>query len=185
MSDVVIQNAVSGFQNATAHMKEEFAKLQVGRANPAIVDGLNVDVYGSMQPLKAVANVSVSEGTTLVIQPWDKSNITPIEKAIIAANLGLNPTNDGTNIRLVMPPLTEERRRDLAKTVSKLAEDAKIGVRNARQDAHNKFKQMKSDGELTEDDLRSYEKKLQDKVDAANKEIEEAAKAKEKDIMTI
>lgn len=183
--DAVIQNAGSAFQKAVDHMKDEFSKLQVGRANPALVDNLNVEVYGSMQPMKAIASVSVSDATTLLIQPWDKSNIVPIEKAILNANLGLNPTNDGVSIRLVMPALTEERRRDLTKAVGKFAEEAKISIRNARQEAHNKFKQMKNDNEMTEDDLRSADKKLQDKVDDVNKQIDESSKAKEQDIMTI
>ena len=183
--DAEIQNAVTGFKKALGHMKDEFSKLQIGRANPALVENLNIDVYGSSQPMKAVASVSVTDASTLTIQPWDKSNLVPIEKAIVNAGLGLNPVNDGVNIRINIPPLTEERRMDLSKHVHKLAEEAKISVRNLRQDAHNKFKQMKSDNEMTEDDLRSADKKLQDKVDDANKEIEESSKAKEKDIMTI
>ena len=181
----VIQSAVGAFDKAVTHMKEEFTKLQIGRANPALVENLNVEVYGSQQPMKAVASVAVTDARTLTIQPWDKSNLVGIEKAITNAGLGLNPVNDGTNIRINIPPLTEERRRDLTKHVSKLAEEAKIAVRNSRQDAHNKFKQMKNDNELTEDDLRAADKQLQDKVDAANKQIDELAKAKEKDIMTV
>lgn len=180
-----IQNAATHFQKAISHMKDEFSKLQLGRANPALVDNINIEVYGSMQPLKAIASVAVTDATTLTIQPWDKGSLQAIEKGIINAGIGLNPVNDGVNIRINIPALTEERRRDLTKHVSKLAEEAKIAVRTSRQDAHNKFKQMKSDNTMTEDDLRTADKRLQDKVDEANKDIDEASKIKEKDIMTI
>jgi ribosome recycling factor len=183
--DQVMQGAVQNFDKVIEHLKQEFVKLQVGRANPAMFEGLMVDVYGSMQPIKAIASISVPEPRSLAIQPWDKGNLMHIEKAIANSGFGLNPLNDGVLLRINIPPLTEERRSDLAKIVKKLAEDARIALRNARHDAHNKFKQMKGDGDLTEDDVRGAEKKLQDKVDQFNSSIDSLAKGKENDVMTV
>ena len=180
-----ISKAVQEFDKAIEHLMDEFSRLQVGRANASLVDHISVDVYGSSQSIRSIATISIPDAKTIQIQPWDKSSLAPIEKAIVGIGTGLNPVNDGTNIRLVMPALTEERRKDLSKAVHKYAEEAKIAVRNSRQDAHNKFKQMKADGDMTEDDLRGSDKKLQDKVDDANKQIDELSKAKEQDIMTI
>lgn len=183
--DQAIATATGAFDKAVTHLKEEFSRLQVGRASASLVDNVMVDSYGSQQPLKAIANISVPEPRCLMIQPWDKSMLGPIDKAILAAGLGLNPTNDGNVVRINIPALTEERRSDLAKHVKKLGEDAKISVRNARQDAHNAFKKLKGDNEITEDDLHTADKRLQDKVDAVNKAVDEAVAAKEKDIMTV
>ncbi|MFA4891099.1 MAG: ribosome recycling factor [Candidatus Gracilibacteria bacterium] len=185
MSDDLILTAKNGFQAAITHMKDEFKKLQIGRASAALVEGVMVEMYGTTQPLKALANISVPEAKTLSIQPWDRSALTAIEKGIVAANIGLNPVNNGVAIILNMPPLTEERRTEVAKRVRSLAEEAKISVRNFRQDALNAIKKMKDNDEATEDDVFSEGKKLQEFVDAANKEIEETAKAKESDIMTV
>jgi ribosome recycling factor len=183
--DQVMQGVIKDFEKNIEHLKQEFVKLQVGRANPAMFEGLMVDVYGTMQPIKALASISVPEPRSLAIQPWDKSNLAHIEKAISQSNFGLNPVNDGLVLRINIPPLTEERRTELTKVVKQLAEEAKIALRNVRQDAHNKFKQMKNDGDLTEDDVRSAEKKLQDKVDTFNGSIDSLSKGKESDIMTV
>ncbi len=184
-AEQVLSNCATDFGKAIEHLRHEYAKLQVGRANPAVVEGLMVDVYGAPQPIKNIANISVPEPRSLAIQPWDKGNLVGIEKAIAHSGLGLNPMNDGAAVRINIPPLTEERRADLSKVVKKLAEEAKIAVRNARQDAINKFKQLKNDNQLTEDDVRSYEKKLQDKVDSSNSEIDSLSKGKENDVMTV
>jgi len=181
----VIAKAVSEFDKAVLHLKDEFARLQVGRANASLVEDVPVDMYGSSQPVKALANISIPDPRTIQIQPWDKSALGPIEKGIVGIGTGLNPVNDGVCVRISIPPLTEERRKELTKHVKKLAEDAKITVRNARQDAHNSFKQLKSDGDITEDDLFSSEKELQSKVDEANTKIDDVAAAKEKDVMTV
>lgn len=173
------------FGKVVQHLKEEFSRLQVGRASPGLVEHVMVDVYGSVQPLKAVAGVNIPDAKTIQIQPWDRGSLGAIEKAITQADLGLNPVNDGVCIRINIPPLTEERRVQLTKTVRKLAEESKISVRNARQDAHNHFKKLKADNLLTEDDSRGADKHLQDKVDKVNKEIDELTKAKEQDVMTI
>lgn len=183
--DQTISNAVQDFNQALEHLKQAFSRLQAGRASASLLDGVQVESYGSMQPLKAVGNISVPDAKTIQIQPWDKSMLGPIEKAIASGHLNLNPVNDGNMIRIVIPQLTEDRRRDLTKQVHKLAEDAKISVRNSRQKAHTHMKEMQKNSEITEDDLRSGEKRLQEKVDNINKQIDELAKAKESDIMTI
>ena len=180
-----IASAVIEFDRAVSHLKNEFSRLQVGRANPSLIENVNVDMYGAIQPLKAVANVSVPDPRTLQIQPWDKNALGPIEKGISNAGLGLNPVNDGNCVRISIPALTEERRLELTKHAKKLAEDARISVRNGRQDCHNRFKDMKANDELTEDDLHGGDKNLQDKVDEANKTIDEVLKVKEQDIMTV
>jgi ribosome recycling factor len=184
-SNTAIDSAKEQFQKALLHMKDEFSKLQVGRASAGLVDGLMVDMYGSAQPLKAVANISVPDAKTLQIQPWDKSALHAIEKAVVDAGLGLNPVNTGLAIMINMPPMTEERRLEVVKRVKALAEEARISVRNARQDAHNAFKQMKDNNEMTEDDVHGADKKLQEVVDSSNNEIDEAAKTKEQGVMTV
>lgn len=181
----IINKAKAEFDKAIVHLKDEFSRLQVGRANASLVENIPVDVYGSSQPIKAVANVSIPDAKTIQIQPWDKSTLGPIEKAIVGIGTGLNPINDGICVRINIPPLTEERRTDLTKHVKKLAEDARISVRTSRQDAHNSFKQLKADGQMTEDDLYSSDKDLQKNVDEANAKIDETAEAKEKDVMTV
>jgi ribosome recycling factor len=183
--DSSIQDAAKEFESAMTHLQGEYAKLQVGRANPALVESVSVEAYGTSQPLKAVASISVPEPRTIQIQPWDKGMLAAIEKGILNASLGLNPVNDGVCVRLAIPPLTEERRSELAKLVHKLAEDAKISIRNVRQDGHKQFKQLKDSGDITEDDLHGAERKLQEKVDDFNKRIEEMATGKEKDVMTV
>lgn len=185
MSQQILQKAVADFSGAVAHLKDEFAGLQIGRASSGLVEGLMVEAYGTMQPVKSIASISVPDGRTLQIQPWDRSMLSHIEKAISNSDLNLNPTNNGVSIILSIPPLTEERRRDLVKVVNRLAEEAKISVRNSRHDAMSKLKQMEHDGDLTEDDRTGAEKKLQDKVDEVNKEISDLAKSKEEAVMTV
>jgi len=180
-----IDQAKQEFEKAFTHLHNEYSKLQVGRANPSMVEGMLVDVYGSSQPMKSIATITVPDPKTLQIQPWDKSNVAPIEKAIREYDLGLNPVNNGHAIMLNIPPLTEERRRDLAKIVKKLAEEAKISVRNARQTGHTRFKELEASGKITEDDKYGAEKRLQEIVDEYNKKIDDAEKAKEESVMTI
>lgn len=180
-----ISTAELEFKKALSHLKDEFSRLQIGRASSALVEHINVELYGVSQPMKAVANISIPDPRTIQIQPWDKSALAAIEKAIVGIGTGLNPVNDGHVVRINIPLLTEERRVELTKHVKKLAEEAKIAVRTARHEAHNHFKQLKTNSEITEDDLFSVDKKLQEKVDSVNKEIEEMTLAKEKDVMTI
>jgi len=181
----VLHTAQTDLTKVFEHLKSEYSRLQVGRASAALVDALMVDAYGSKQPLKAVASISVPDARTVQIQPWDKSQLAAIEKAIQQSDLNLNPVNDGVFVRLTLPPLTEERRKDLSKVVHRLAEESRISVRNVRQKAHDKVKEMEKNKELTEDQVKSFQKKLQDKVDATNLEIEKMSKSKENDIMTV
>lgn len=172
-------------KKAVEHLKDEFGKLQVGRANASLVEDVKVDAYGSLQPLKAVASVSIPEAKTIQIQPWDRALLGAIEKGIQIANIGLTPNNDGVYIRINIPPLTEERRKDLVKVVGRYTEEAKIGIRNVRQDTNNTFNTMKKDSEMTEDELHGGTKELQNRVDAYNQEIDSMSKKKEQDIMTV
>jgi ribosome recycling factor len=185
MTDGAMSTAKTAFQAAIERMDGSFKRLQVGRASANLVDGVLVDMYGTQQPLKAVANVSIPDPKTISIQPWDKNALGPVEKAIVAANLGLNPMNNGNSILINMPPMTEERRVEVAKRVRELSEEAKISVRNARQDALNAMKRAKDNKEIAEDEYFGAEKKLQEAVDEANKKIDEDARAKEQDIMKI
>ena len=162
-----------------------FATMRAGRASVSLLDRIAVDYYGVPTPIQQMAAVSVSEGRILVIQPWDVSTISAIEKAIQASDLGVNPQDDGKVIRLIFPPLTEEKRKMLAKDVSKLGEDAKVAVRSIRRDCMEKLKKKKKDSEITEDDLHDGEDKIQKITDKFIKRIDEMVDAKEKDILEI
>ena len=166
-------------------LREELAAIRAGRANPAVLDKLEVDYYGVPTRINQLAAVSVSEARTLVIQPYDKSTLKSIEKAIQASDIGINPTNDGNVIRLTFPQPTEERRRELTRQVAKTAEDSKVAIRAIRRDAMGKYKAMRKSSEITEDDLKGYEKDIQDLTDKYCKEIDKMAGAKEKEIMEI
>ncbi len=166
-------------------LSAEFASIRAGRANSAVLDKIKVDYYGTPTPINQMAAVSVAEARILTIQPWDVSTLHPIEKAIQASDIGINPQNDGRIIRLVFPQLTEERRKELCKDVKKLAEDSRIAVRSIRRDGIDKVKKMEKASEITEDDLKIAEKKLQDLTDKYIKEIDKLADEKEKEIMAI
>lgn len=163
----------------------EFASIRAGRANPAVLDKVLVDYYGAPTPVNQMAAVSVAEARILVIQPWDKSSLKLIEKAILASDIGINPTNDGSAIRLVFPQLTEERRKELCKNIKKYGEECKVTIRSVRRDAIEKFKTMKKNSEITEDDLKDCEKKVQDLTDKFCADVDKAVSAKEKEIMTV
>ena len=163
----------------------EYAALRAGRANPAILDKVMVDYYGTKTPIMQMAAVSVAEARILVIQPWDKSSLKGIEHAIQASDIGINPTNDGNVIRVVFPALTEERRKEICKSIHKMAEDAKVAIRNVRRDAMEKIKALKKSNEITEDDVKNYEKDIQDLTDNHCKDIDNLAAKKEKEIMEI
>lgn len=162
-----------------------FASIRAGRATPAVLDKINVDYYGVPTPIQSMAAVSVAEARVLVIQPWDKSTLKEIEKAILASDLGITPMNDGNVIRLSFPQPTEERRKELCKSVKKYGEEAKVSVRNVRRDVIEKFKTMKKNGELTEDDQKDAEKKIQKLTDKYCDEVDKAVAEKEKEIMSI
>ena len=166
-------------------LSAEFASIRAGRANSAVLDRIKVDYYGTPTPINQMAAVSVAEARILTIQPWDVSTLHPIEKAIQASDIGINPQNDGRIIRLVFPQLTEERRKELCKDVKKLAEDSRIAVRSIRRDGIDKVKKMEKASEITEDDLKIAEKKLQDLTDKYIKDIDKLADEKEKEIMAI
>lgn len=185
MIDSTIAKASTEFNKALEHLREQFGRLQIGRASAALVENIPVEVYGATQPIKAVASIVIPDPRTIQIQPWDKGNLAAIEKGIVGTGIGLNPINDGVVVRINIPPLTEERRRELTKHVHKLAEDERIVIRNVRQDANNAFKQAKANNAITEDDMHFGEKKVQEKVDEVNKKIDEMAKSKENEVMTI
>lgn len=166
-------------------LENEFAAIRAGRANPAVLNKINADYYGSPTPVNQMAAVSVAEARVLVIQPYDPSGLKAIEKAILASDIGITPANDGKVIRLTFPQLTEERRKDLVKQIKKLGEDSKVSIRNIRRDAIDKFKTMKKNSEITEDDMKSCEEDVQKLTDKYCAEIDKAVSVKEKEIMSI
>ena len=161
----------------------EFAAVRAGRANPAVLDKITVDYYGAPTPIQQIGSVSVPEPRTLLIQPWDASALKLIEKAILSSDLGITPANDGKSIRLVFPQLTEERRRDLIKQIKKIGEDGKVAIRNVRREAIDKFKAMKKNSEITEDDLKGIEEDVQKITDKSCKEIDVMIEKKEKELL--
>ncbi len=181
----VFDKAESKMTKSIEHLEEEYASVRAGRANPAVLDKIMVNYYDTPTPINQLAAVAVSEARVLTIQPWDTSVLRGIEKAIQTSDLGVNPQNDGRIIRLVFPPLNEERRRELAKEISKMAEEAKVAVRAIRRDAIEKLKEMKKSGDITEDDQKQGEKKIQDLTDKYVKEADAAFQRKEKEIMEI
>lgn len=166
-------------------LKRDYGAIRAGRANAAVLDKVTVDYYGTPTPINQLASVSVAEARILTIQPWDKSVLNAIEKAIQASDIGINPQNDGAVIRLTFPKLTEENRKSIVKDVSKMAEDSKVAVRSIRRDAMDKLKKMQKASEITEDDLKNGEEEIQKITDANIKEIDKIASAKEKEVMEI
>lgn len=172
-------------EKAISFLLEEFGTIRAGKASAAVLDKISVEYYGSQTPINQVGNISVPEPRMLVIQPWDASMVKEIEKAILKSELGITPTNDGKSIRLVFPALTEERRRELVKMVGKKAEEAKVVIRGIRRDAIESYKKMQKNSEITEDDLKTAEKEIQDLTDKFVKKVDEEAKKKEKEIIEI
>ncbi len=166
-------------------LQSDYATIRAGRANPHVLDKIKVDYYGTPTPLQQVGNVSVPEARMIVIQPWEKSLLKAIEKAILTSELGINPTNDGSVIRLVFPELTEERRKDLAKDVKKKGEAAKVAIRNIRRDANDAFKKMEKANEISEDDRKLGEEKIQKITDKMIDKVDAAIDVKTKEIMTV
>ena len=164
---------------------DEYASIRAGRENPHVLDRLRIDYYGTPTPIQQVGNVTVPEARMIVIQPWEKSLLKEIEKAILVSDLGINPTNDGNVIRLVFPELTEERRKDLAKDVKKKGEGAKVAVRNIRRDAMDSIKKMEKAGDISEDDLKQGEEKIQKITDKMIEKVDKAIETKTKEIMTV
>lgn len=166
-------------------LKEELSVIRAGRANPTLLDKIVVDYYGTPTPLKQMASVSAPEPRMLVVQPWDKTALKDIEKALQTSDMGFNPSNDGNQIRIAIPQLTEERRRELTKLVSKTGENAKVALRNERREANDKLKKMEKDGELTEDDAKKATDEVQKIIDKYTKTVDEMVAKKEKEIMEV
>ncbi len=168
-----------------AALEKEYGSIRAGRANPAILDRVTVDYYGTPTPIIQMAAVSVPEARMLQIQPWDASTLKDIEKAILASDIGITPANDGKIIRINFPPLTEERRKELVKDISKMAEDSKVAIRSIRRDVIDKLKTMKKNSEITEDDVKKGETDAQKLTDKFVKNIDDVAATKEKEIMSL
>ena len=166
-------------------LKHELSTLKAGRANPSLLDRISVEYYGAATPLNQLANIAAPEPRVLTISPWDAKSIPLIEKAILKSDLGINPSNDGKMIRLVIPQLTEERRKDLVKVVKKLGEESKVAIRNIRRDANEHLKKLKKDGEITEDNLKKSEENIQKITDKFIKEADKAVEVKEKEILEV
>lgn len=181
----VYEKADQRMDKAITALKNDYAAVRAGRANPGVLDKILVDYYGTMTPINQLAAVSIAEARILQIQPWDISTLHPIEKAIQTSDIGINPQNDGKIIRLIFPTLTEDRRKEIAKDISKRAEEGKVAVRSVRRDCMEELKKMKKDSEITEDDLSQAETELQKKTDKHIKDIEEAFDKKQKEILEI
>ena len=179
-----LDDAKSSMEKALTHTDIEFTKIRAGKATPGMLDGILVDYYGAPTPLTQVANVNTPDARTIVVQPWEKNMITPIEKAIMEANIGLNPQNDGILIRLNVPPLTEERRKDLVKKVKEEAEAGRITVRNIRKNTNESIKKLKNDG-ASEDEIKVGEVEVQKLTDTFILKVDHLAELKEKDVMTV
>lgn len=183
--DDVISELRTNIESVIEALRNEFAKVRTGRANLAILDGVRVDYYGTPTPLNGVANLSVPDPRMILIKPWEKSQITPIEKAIREANLGLNPTNDGEVVRLPIPPLTEERRKEIVKQCKAKGEEHKVAIRNKRRDANEALKEAQKEGEITEDDLKRGTERVQKETDAGIAKVDEVVARKEKEVMEV
>jgi ribosome recycling factor len=175
----VIDSSKESMDNAVKHLEKQFVNIRAGKASPAMLGSVMVDYYGSQTPLAQVANVNTPDGRTITVQPWEKNMMQPIEKAIMISNLGFNPMNNGDMIIISVPPLTEERRHDLAKQAKAEAEDAKVGIRNARKDANN---EIKKNDDISEDEKKSAETEIQSLTDAFVKKVDELYVVKETEI---
>ncbi|MGI6513425.1 MAG: ribosome recycling factor [Syntrophomonadaceae bacterium] len=185
MPGTIIKEATERMEKTLEHLTREFAGLRAGRANPAMLDRILVDYYGSPTPINQLANIGVPEPRLLVIQPWDKSSIPDIEKAIMKSDLGVNPSNDGNVIRIAIPSLTEERRKELVKVVRKRAEESKVAIRNIRREANDSLKALEKNGQISEDEQKKRLEEVQKITDNHIKEIDKLAGGKEKDIMEV
>ena len=183
--NAVLSKMEEAMKERMAHMAKELSVMRTGRANPMMLEGVKVEAYGSLVPLKQVAAVSVPEARTLEIRPWDPLTLQDIEKALQKADIGAMPQNDGKMLRINLPMMTEERRKDLVKGLKKLGEEFRVGVRNDRQEALNKIKKSFQAKEITEDDLRGMETRIQKITDSFTKQIDDQVAAKEKEILTI
>ncbi|WP_027408716.1 ribosome recycling factor [Anoxybacteroides tepidamans] len=185
MAKQVLTATKEKMDKAIQAFSRELAGIRAGRANPSLLEKITVDYYGVSTPINQLASINVPEARLLVIQPYDKSILKDVEKAILASDLGLTPSNDGSVIRITIPPLTEERRRELVKLVKKYSEDAKVAVRNIRRDANDELKKLEKNGEITEDELRGYTDDIQKITDDHVAKIDAITKEKEKEVMEV
>ncbi|WP_099203129.1 ribosome recycling factor [Miniphocaeibacter massiliensis] len=181
----VLKNLEDRMRKTILAYQDELKSVRAGRANPALLDGITIDYYGTQTPLNQVSTINVAEARLLTIQPWDASTIGPIEKSIMQSNLGITPSNDGKIIRLPFPALTEDRRKELAKLVKKYGENAKVSLRNARRDSLDELKKMEKSSEISEDELRNAEQDVQDIINKYTKEVDSITKNKEDELMEI
>ena len=181
----ILKNSDERMSRAVDHVRQEFVKIRTGKASVGLLDGIKVDYYGTPTPLNQIGNISTPDYHTITIQPYDKSSIQPIEKAIQNANLGLNPQNEGTILRIPIPPLNEERRKELVKLVKKFAEEGRVSIRNIRRMEIDQLKKTEKEEHISEDDRKHAEKEVQKKTDEKIKEIEELLEMKEKEIMEV
>ncbi|MEX6688572.1 ribosome recycling factor [Danxiaibacter flavus] len=182
--DLIMDDVNSSMKKAIDHLEVELTKIRAGKASPAMLNGINVDYYGSPTPISNVANVTILDAKTVSIQPWEKNMLAPIERAIMQANIGITPQNDGVQIRLFLPPLTEERRKELFKKASGEGENSKVAIRNLRRDAMEQIKKLQKDG-LSEDAAKDAEKDIQDLTDKFISLVDKHLAAKEKEMMSI
>jgi ribosome recycling factor len=183
MTDKLLSESESKMKKAVEALKRNLATIRTGRASPGLIEGLMVDYFGTSMPLNQLANISVPEARLLAVQPWDKQAISLVEKAILQANLGLNPSNDGTLIRIPIPPLTDERRQELVKMVQKRVEEGRVSIRNARRDSMDQARSLKKSKEISEDQERRAGERLQKLTDDYVRRINDAGAAKEKDLI--
>jgi ribosome recycling factor len=181
----VIKDARQRMDKTVDAFRHEISKIRTGKATTALLDGIKVDYYGTVTPLNQVGNITVLDAHTIAITPWDKSMVQVIDKAILASDLGLNPISDGTNIKIPIPPLTEERRKEMVKLVKKIGEESKVALRNVRRDANEHLKKLEKNKELTEDQLKEAEKETQKLTDEHSIKLDEIIKHKEKEIMEV
>jgi ribosome recycling factor len=181
----VLQDMKSNMEKTVGVLKNEFQKIRTGRATTGILDAVTVDYYGNTSSISQVATLAIPEARTITITPWEPKMIAPIEKAILNANIGLTPSNDGKTIRLNLPPLTEERRKEIVKGLKKMAEDDKIAIRNIRRDAIDKLKKLEKDKAITEDELKKSEKEVQDLTKSFEARMDEAVAHKEKEVLDV
>ncbi|MBO0431972.1 MULTISPECIES: ribosome recycling factor [unclassified Enterococcus] len=185
MADAIMAEAKEKMEKAAQSLQRELGQIRAGRANASLLDRITVNYYGAPTPLNQMASIQIPEARVLMITPFDKSILQDVEKAIMASDIGISPTNDGNVIRLVIPQLTEERRKELAKDVKKEAENAKIAIRNIRRDAMDAYKKQQKNGDITEDDLRGLEKDVQALTDDSIKELDKIAGEKEKELLEV
>lgn len=185
MSAQVIDTMTKNMEKTLQSLQKELVKLRTGRASTALVDGIHVDYYGSSSPINQVANITTPDARTIQVVPWEASTLASIEKAILAANIGLTPQNDGKLIRIPLPPLTEERRKDMVKTLKRMGEETKVAVRNHRRDGNEEIKTLEKDKTISSDESKKWMDQIQKKTDEKTAEVDKLIAAKEKEIMTV